>query len=73
MNQGRSTAADRGGFQLDDDEDLLPREVIHKSGARIQTSATRIVAEGSVGGEDSRAGGLIPKRYCTMAIGIQSV
>jgi hypothetical protein len=33
VSKGRSIAADRGGFQLDDDEDLLPREVIHKSDA----------------------------------------
>ena len=65
--------ADRGGFQLDDDEDLLPREVIHKSGARIQTPATRIAAEGSVGGEDSRAGSLIQSSYCTMASSVQTV
>jgi hypothetical protein len=66
MNQGRSTAADRGGFQLDDAEDLLPREVIHKSGARIQTPVTRITAEESVGGEGSRAVDLIQSSYCTM-------
>ena len=72
MNQGRSTAADRGGFQLDDDEDLLPREVIHKSGARIQTPATRIAAEGSVGGEDSRAGGLIRLVTVPWGNGIQT-
>jgi hypothetical protein len=29
VSQGRSTAADRGGFRLDGDEDLLPRKVIH--------------------------------------------
>jgi hypothetical protein len=65
MNQGRSIAADRGGFQLDDDEDLLPREVIHKSGARIQMPVTRITAEGS------RAVDLIQSSYCTMARSFQ--
>jgi hypothetical protein len=72
MSQGKSTAADRGGFQLDGGEDLLPREVIHKSGARIQTPATQITAEGSVGAEDSRVGGLIQFSHCTMASGIQT-
>ena len=65
--------ADRGGFQFSGDDDLLTPRRYPTSQARIPTPVTRIAAEGSVGGEDSRAGGLIPKRYCTMAICIQSV
>jgi hypothetical protein len=45
---------------------LLPHEVIHPPWARIRTSAARIMVEGVVGGEDSRAGDLIRFSYCTI-------
>jgi hypothetical protein len=68
VSQGRSTTADRGGFQLDGGEDLLTREVIHKPRARIRTVAARIAAK-VVGGELSWCSD--PIGYCTMASSFQ--
>jgi hypothetical protein len=51
--------ADRGGFQFSGDDDLLTPRRYPTSQARIPTPVTRIAAEGAIGGEDSRAGGLI--------------
>jgi hypothetical protein len=60
--------ADRGGFQLDGGGDLLPREVIHKSRARIWTTVARIAAK-VVGEELSWCSD--PIGYCTMASSFQ--
>ena len=64
--------ADQGGFQFSGDDDLLTPRRYPTSQARIPTPVTRIAAEGAIGGEDSRAGGLIRCRHCTMGNGIQS-
>jgi hypothetical protein len=58
--KGRGAVADRGGLQFSGDDDLLTPRRYPTSQARIPTPVTRIAAEGAVGGEDSRAGGLIP-------------
>ena len=68
VSQGRCAVADRGDFQLGGDDDLLTPRRYPTSQARIPTPVTRIAAEGAVGGEDSRAGGLIPIEHCTMAV-----
>ena len=59
MGKGRGITASRSGAQLTGGKDLSPRDAIHSPRARIGTLAARITAEGVVGGEDSRAGGLI--------------
>jgi hypothetical protein len=68
VSKGRGIAASRSGVQLTGGEDSRTPHRYPSTQALISTLVTRITVEGAVGGEDSRAGGLIPCCYCTIAI-----
>jgi hypothetical protein len=66
--QKGGTAASRGDIQLNGGEDLLTPQRYRLTPSTSWTGGGTNRGEEIVGGEDSRAGGLIPSCYCTMAI-----
>jgi hypothetical protein len=68
VSKGRGTAASRGDIQLNGGEDLLTPQRYRLTPSTSWTGGGTNHGEEIVGGEDSRAGGLIHNSHCTMAM-----